>query len=412
MRFALAFIFLLLADAPAPQPAVPYFSNVREIFVRASGALNYVVLDEQVYKYARHDLGDLRLYAGDREIPYAISVQRASSGVADRPARLLDLGSVGGTTQFLIDTEGVPEYDRVTLDLTNDAKNFIARAAVEGSNDDRHGPWTRLGVFTLYDFSREKLGCNSALRLPTTRLRYLRVNVSGLAPQQIAAAKIAMVAQQHARWTELSAQPRIEQSGRNTVITWDTNENVPLERIAFSVDPSEVNFRRPVEVTTRRADDKREATIAQGSISRVHISRAGRVVNSEELAIDLSERASNYKITIRNGDDPPLRIVKVEPMTLERRLYFDVKDANSLRLYYGDPKLPAPSYDFAKFFQQNVGGVRVDLGPDAHNAAYHGRPDDRPWSERHGWVMWAALVVAIVGLGSVALRGLKANAQP
>jgi len=396
---------LLLAEAPTPQPAIPYFSNVRDVSVRPDKQ-NYLVIDQPIWEHARQDLGDLRLYADAREVPYAVTVQCASSSSLEQPAKILNLGSAQGAAHFLLDTAGVPEYDHVALELNADAQDFVALATVAGSDDDHAGPWVNLGTYTLYDFTREKLGHNFSVKLPPSRFRYLRFSISGLRPNQIAGAKIAMIEARKASWTELNVPPRIEQAGRDTVISWEANEKVPLEGIAFEIEPGEVNFRRTVGVSSI-GRDKQEISLAQGAISRVHIMRTGRIVDSENLLLELTAHASNYRITIRNGDDPPLRIVKVRALALERRLYFFLKGQQALRLYYGDSALAAPVYDYAKFFQQDADAAHAQLGPDMHNSAYAGRPDARPWTEKHRWVLWAALLVAILGLGSVALRGLQ-----
>jgi hypothetical protein len=48
------------------------------------------------------------------------------------------------------------------------------------------------------------------------------------------------------------------------------------------------------------------------------------------------------------------------------------------------------------------------MGPGAHNAAYSGRPDGRPWSERHKAVLWVSMIMAVIVLAALAIRGLKA----
>jgi hypothetical protein len=48
------------------------------------------------------------------------------------------------------------------------------------------------------------------------------------------------------------------------------------------------------------------------------------------------------------------------------------------------------------------------LGPEVSNPAYTGRPDDRPWSERHPIVLWIAIIAAVVVLGGLALRSMRA----
>jgi hypothetical protein len=53
--------------------------------------------------------------------------------------------------------------------------------------------------------------------------------------------------------------------------------------------------------------------------------------------------------------------------------------------------------------------AEAQLGAGAHNAQYTGRPDDRPWSERHKGILWGAMILAVLALAVVALRGLRAE---
>ena len=106
-----------------------------------------------------------------------------------------------------------------------------------------------------------------------------------------------------------------------------------------------------------------------------------------------------------NGDNPPLAISGVHLLSVERRVYFDPQGKSQLKLYYGDEKLGAPVYDYARFFKADPAAAKAELGPGAHNEAYNGRPDSRPWSERHKAVLWLAMVLAVVVLAALAIRG-------
>jgi hypothetical protein len=168
-----------------------------------------------------------------------------------------------------------------------------------------------------------------------------------------------------------------------------------------------VNFRRSVTV-----EDAKGAQFGSGEISRVRVNRAGTLVTNEELAVNVfgsnSDAGSGHLvITIDNGDNPPLTILAADPLTLERRVYFEPQGKTALHLYYGDEKLYAPVYDYARFFHLDASPAEAQLGPGAHNAQYTGRPDDRPWSERHMGVLWAAMILAVLALGVLALRGLR-----
>ena len=50
------------------------------------------------------------------------------------------------------------------------------------------------------------------------------------------------------------------------------------------------------------------------------------------------------------------------------------------------------------------------MGAESQNPNYTGRPDERPWSERHKWVMWGAMMLAVMVLAILALKGLAGGA--
>src|SRR5512146_2436321 len=166
----LAFVFALAEGAP--KPAIPYFSNVRPVTVKQADQQNYLVLDNAAWLYAKKDLGDLRLYRDRTEMPYALTTERGSVNTVESSAKMLNLGAMQGTTQFVLETTGVPEYDRITLKLSDDAKDFITRANIEGADDLNAKKWTDLGSHPLYDFTREKLGSNAIIKLSLSRFRF------------------------------------------------------------------------------------------------------------------------------------------------------------------------------------------------------------------------------------------------
>ncbi len=137
-------------------PSISYFKYQRQVRLPNWGRQHYLVLDDTVWSHARPDLGDLRLYVGDREIPYALAVECGSSDLSEANVRVLQPATVNGKTRFVLDMSEVPEYNRVRLKLS--ARNFVAHARVEGQ-DDLHGrQWAGLGISTLYDLTDENFG--------------------------------------------------------------------------------------------------------------------------------------------------------------------------------------------------------------------------------------------------------------
>jgi hypothetical protein len=402
MRYASVALLLVAFSGPsAPEPAIPYFTNVRDVRVSQPDRQNYLVVDQEIWEHARPDLADLRLYDGEAQVQYVLSEQEGGVSTEEQDAKILNLGSLAGHTEFDLDVEKIAEYDRVRLRL--DATDFVVTASVAGANALGAGGATNLGSSTLYDFSREALGSNSTLKLPPSSFRYLHVRMSaGIRPQQIKGATVSNLREKQANWINVGACSVPEQKGRSTVIACDVPEKVPLNRILFQVASNQVNFRRAISVA-----DAKGQQIGTGEISRVRINRAGTLVTSEDLAVSLFGAFTNrLTLTVDNGDNPPLALTSVQPQSVERRAYFDPQGKTALKLYYGDEKLSAPIYDYARFFHLDESAIPSQLRPGAHNDAYTGRPDARPWSERHPAVLWVAMLLAVAVLAVMAIGGL------
>jgi hypothetical protein len=404
MRVLGALLLTLLA-IPSSEPSISYFTNVRQVAISAADRQNYAVVDAEIWKHARRDLADIRLFDGRTQVPYVLRQRRERTSNVEQPARILNLGTVGDRTEFDVDLEGVPEYDRIRLQL--DAKNFVNTALVFGMDELGKAKRTQLAPSTLYDFSREDLGSNFVLKIPTSSFRYLHVQLGpGLRAQQVKSATAFNLQEQKAAWSRVGNCGSAVQKGRMTVIDCDVPAQVPLDRLQFDIPASRVNFRRNVSV-----GDANGVQIANSDISRVRMRRGEKDIFSEELAVSIwGPHKDRVTVTIQNGDDPPLPINSVEALAVERRIYFDSEGKSFLKLYYGDTKLEPPMYDYPKFFQEDLAAVEAQLGPGMHNAEYTGRPDERPWSERHKSVLWAAMLIAVALLAGIAVRGLRSTA--
>jgi Protein of unknown function (DUF3999) len=390
-----------------------YFKYQRAIQAPAAAGQHYFVVDETIWQHARPDLSDLRLYAAEKEIPYKLTVESGGTETEQKQFRVLQPATVAGKTQFILDMSGVEEYDRINLKLAT--KNFVAHARVEGQ-DDLHGPqWAALGTTTLYDLSDEKLGNNTTLQIPLSAFKYLRVTVDGsVKPADVESGTAGVTRAQKAVWRELTATVKQEQRGRDTVLSFEVSPNIPVERLVLAIDSAQKNFRREISIQNG------ERLSPAGEISRIHMLRNGQKVDVEQTSLDacgacsVNPAGSGVKVlqfVIRNGDDAPLKITAARLQQFERRIYFEA-DSPQLVLYYGDDHLTAPEYDYAKLFQKDAHVEPVALSNEEPNSAYTGRPDDRPWSERHPAVLWTTIIAAVLILGSIAVRSLKSAPTP
>ena len=129
MKILRGFLFLFVVTSPQ----IAYLRYERPMQSASPGSQHYVVVDEPVWEHAAAGLQDLRMYSGDKEIPYALTVENGQSETEQKVLRILQPGTVQGKTQFLLDMHEVPEYDRVTLSLA--AQNFVTHARVEGQDN-------------------------------------------------------------------------------------------------------------------------------------------------------------------------------------------------------------------------------------------------------------------------------------
>jgi hypothetical protein len=414
----LALCSIAVAQSTAVGPLREYFRYTRDIAISQPGKQNYLVVDAAVWAHARASLSDVRLYhrqddrendrENDREVqvPYALSEEQASSSTQVRDARILNLGVRSGRTEFDLDVGDGAEYNHVQLRVK--ATNFVATATAEG-HDAVVGTGRKLSTSTLYDFSREGLGNNFELHIPLSTFRYLHVSITpAIFPREITGASTSVDRESRAKWIPAGQCHSPEQVVRTTRIDCDLDPGVPVGRVLFTVSADVINFRRTVSVS-----DSQGIQLCRGSISRIRMKSGAKEVVTEDLALSSCPiKAHQVVVEIEDGDNTHLQVERAEPQSLERRIYFDPAGKTAVRLYYGDEKLSPPEYDYANFFHKESDAVEAVAGAEITNPDYTRRPDERPWSERHKWVLWGSLLLAVVVLALLALKGFTSGPVP
>ena len=124
------------------------------------------------------------------------------------------------------------------------------------------------------------------------------------------------------------------------------------------------------------------------------------------------QHAARVWIEIENGDEQPLPIAAVRLEMRQRKICFETPAAGgaSLALFYGDSRLDAPEYDYARLFVASRAALAAELRPEGLNAKYRAPAAVvRPFAERHPEMLWIALIAAICALGMVALKAAKSS---
>jgi Protein of unknown function (DUF3999) len=405
--------FWLLAIAVAD---VRYFRYERPIVgIPSQASQTCVALDGTVYAHSQPLLSDLRLYRDGKETPYAVRIAEPVAAATKNIAPL-NLGEQGGHVVF---DAAMPEraYNDVELDVA--AHDFIATVDVFGSQSQTGGSSTKIGTYTIFDFTREKLGRSTVLHLPESDFRYLHFRVDGpLKPDDVTGLSLTPSAEAKPHYVTVAESTQVIEKNRETLTEFSLPANVPVDRVEFVAQAQPVNFSRDVTVTVTaqksdQAGESREAeaSTSSGSVLRLHGVHNGHQIDEERLSVEPPVSATSYAtewaIKIDNGDDVPLQLQSVRLQMLERTLCFEATPGASYTLYYGDSSLTAPRYDYATLFSPEVNAARAALGPEKNNPDYRPRPDERPFTEKHPGLLWTALVLVVVLLGGIALRSAK-----
>ena len=403
-------------------PSVYYFHYYRLVLHTPQQAQQTcVTLDPATFIHAGSDLASLRLYNGRTETPYVINNAAPLENTA-KNITPINLGLRNGHTAF---DAAMPEGSYSDLDLAVNATNFIATVRVTGSQT-QSGPSTSLGSFTIFDFTRQKLGRSTILHLPLSDFRYLHFTIDGpIRPDQITGLSTERIPAAEPQYVNVSVTAAVQQRARDSVITFEVPPNVPVDRIVVAAGPRPANFSRNVTITVEpiplSSSDRvtPQSISAYGNLLRLHTISNGHKIDEERRTIDapvyapsFASDGTTWTITVHNHDDAPIDIRSVTLQMIARNLCFDASPGAVYFLYYGDPVLSPPHYDYAALFTPDKNAARASLGPSLLNPQYQPRPDTRPFTEKHPLLLWIALLAAISLLGLIALRSAKRLRQP
>ncbi len=409
-----------IAAIPVATPEARYFRYERPIQnVSTTASQDCFALDTKVFEHAT-GLADLRIYrdapSAASEVAYApMGGMRAYDEAHAQVIEPLNLGKRGGRTVF---DAKMPDGAYADVDLTIAAQDFQATVEVTGSQgmgDDK----TKLGDFTIFDLTGQRLGRSTVLHLPRSNFRFLHFSIAGpIEPASVSWLRVERpTTQLQPRYVTVSASTSFIQKDHVTQIEFKVPPHMPVDRIVFEAGAKPTSFSRSVSASIATANSpqgKEQPMTENGTILRVHRLEMGHHIDDERLTIVPPygsylglNTESDWTIQIENGDDPPIQLNQVRLEMLERGFCFAPVAGATYVLMYGDPELPQPRYDYALLFAEQTDAARATLGPEQVNPSYEPRPDARPFTERHPALLWIALILVIAVLGVIALRSMK-----
>jgi Protein of unknown function (DUF3999) len=414
MRFGAGALLLLVLAA---SPEIRYFRYERPVQTAAQqSGQTCLKLDARIFAQAAPQLADLRLYHDGAETPFVVRVATPAEG-AEKSIAPLNLGVRSGQTVFDAD---LPDTHYSDLRLAVTAQNFIATVTVSGSRTKTANAETRLGEYTIFDLTRQKLGRSTVLHLPESDFPYLHFRIAGpLRPEDITGLSVERLPASQPRYETVAESSQVTQKDHSSILEFAVPAHVPVDRVAFIAGAAPAQFSRDVTISVAPvapppATDREQplqTVTSSGSLLRVHSMQNGKRIDEERIAVAAPDAGfdtpSKWTIVIDNGDDAPLTLKSVRLQMLERTLCFDAAANTRYTLYYGDPALTAPRYDYATLFAPQASAAQATAGPEEPNPVYQSRPDERPFTEKHPALLWVALICVIALLGGIALKYQK-----
>jgi hypothetical protein len=406
-------VSLLAADLPGAWRSWRYARTIEQA---RGDALNYITLDRAAFSHSERQLADLRVIddAG-KEIPFAVRSQ------ITRPPEPVKLSSAVRENSF------VPrEFTQVVLDLgakTGFHNNLRVRTPetdfinwVEVAASDEAHVWRIVNARApISRFSKENLEGNQTVRYSENNARYLRVRIQETQhPFQVTDIEVFSspsankdVAVENGIALANSLAPDANGSGPLTQWTVDLgSSNIPISNFQFETGQPE--FYRAVRVLT--SSDGKEWQFAGGGEIHRYVFNG---VNQESLDVQCREdRGPRYwRAEVLNANDAPLSGARLSVRMPQRFVLFHAATDRSYRLVYGNARANAPDYDLVRTLQIPAAETlpHPSLGAEELTANYI---DPSPFTERHPNLLWAALGLAVVLLGSAAVRALRTAASP
>ncbi|MGH9812357.1 MAG: DUF3999 family protein [Candidatus Acidiferrales bacterium] len=421
MKSFLLALVLLLQASPLPASFAPpsgaldkpwnqwRYSRPLELDPNQTGALARVPVPPGVYAQGRPRLDDLRLVddAG-QEVPYVLYARQRTEQRQWRATQLEDIGYVEGQhTQAIADLGENPEpHNTLTLDSTEN--NFFARVEVSTSDDRRTWAVVREGA-PIYRFRQDQLEGNQVVTYPDSRARYLRLKISRpetrpFLPFQLVGCRVAQRVVEEAERATFPATlaPDAAAAPKQTAWVADLGGVVPVAEVRFETPAA--GFHRPVQLSAS-TDGQNWFLVGSGEIYRLASPPGDAPL--ENLRVEFSETETRYlRVAVFNRNDPPLEGLRAEIFFTPRHLVFRPSSGRSYRLLYGNPVAEKPKYELARLIhaEQMQAAPLAALGPEVATPNWS---DPRPWTEQHPWLLWAALALAVVVLGALALRSLR-----
>ena len=227
----------------------------------------------------------------------------------------------GGQTVF--DAE-LPDTHYSDLQLDLDGAELYRHGDGDRRRTKDASAETKLGAYTIFDLTRQKLGRSTVLHLPASDLPFLHFRIAGpITPENVKGLSVERLPASQPVYMTVAESSQVKQKGHSSIVEFTVPAHVPVDRIAFAPGASPALFSRDVSISAQamppapatEGAEPPQPVVASGDLLRVHSNQNGHRIDEERLAIDAPiadfDMPTKWTVTIDNGDDAPLTLAAV-----------------------------------------------------------------------------------------------------
>lgn len=364
-----------------------------------------------LWNQAQPDLADLRIAdETGQEVPYVLWRPEPASAASRVPASLINVGRTtdgSPAATATLDFGGqAPTLTGLVLELGGPSR-FMRQVILQGSHDQQ--AWTELATPDyVYDLSEQGGARSTHLRIThPARFRYVRVLIPdmGFEPLTIVSGTGETAAPAALPLQDVYAgKPTLSRVGQDKTSTHiiDLGAARPLRELTIAAGVK--NYHRAISVEGSE-DGNAWRPLGTGVVYNYDVQ--GRTGSNPPVRFQECV-CRHLRLTIRDGDDKPLPVTGVTLRGLPAGLLFEARQGAQYWVFAGNPGAERPSYDLAHLpvSPQDAPSIRPEFSEQ--NPDYAGPVDGKPWTERHPWILWTALGLAVLAAGTGVVRVARA----
>ena len=368
----------------------------------------YFNITPEVYDKSDWTLSDTRIFsAGEKEIPYLIWNSTKQWNRERLSVDILNRSYITKShTTFTLDL-GAEYFKTNRLKIVTTSIDFTRGVTIEGSPDNREFVIIKNDVY-IFDYTTEHRTSGTEISYPKTDYRYLKVTIwdDGEAPLQNLGGEVSIVEETEGELVSLGSDIKKIVQKPNEAITEVVIDlkykNIPSNMMVLKIDGK--NFWRDVHILSSNVDNAdRYREVESDLLYNISTQKFTR----GKLTLEYPETQARYlKLIIENKDDAPLAISEVEVLGTPKKITFLAEPGVSYFLYFHNHMAPTPSYDIENTFSYiDLNSIsRWTVGKVEKNPDYAPIENEIPFSERHPWIIWGAIIFMVVFLGGIIVR--------